>query len=1029
MKVEFADPDMESAVLTADDGPRLVVFPELPSGRDGEELLSRLTWYLLPTLQSAGGEVFVRSDAGLPREIETFDYFDPSIPFHYQLFLECMREVGSFDALVQQGVVAEAVFCLDKARIGEARELAKALGDAEVVLVDPQTEQFESSKYLRFGSDDCRMPVELVETYRDRLSVIKGLCDNQTVGIFGTGPSLDDVTPETFSSCFNIATNSMIVDRELMDAVKPRVIVASDPIFHAGCSSYAADFRQQLIEQVLRHDAYFVFPARDYHIYEFYLRPIRDKLIGIPMVPVHDLAAARNRRLDPPMDRYAESFRLLPINAHMDERFFAVVTNNVLTFMLLPLASALSTRAIGAGFDGRDPDADGYFWSHAKKSQINDKMDDIKVCHPGFFDIDYNEYYEAHTSTLTRQLHYLDREGFRFACITSTHVPPLKSRMTADPAGFIASRGSSSESSVEETVVRPRVTVVMPNYNSGILIERAINSVIAQDMDSWELLIVDNGSSDTSLEIIKRYAVMDRRVRWVHNPVKGVSASRNLGIDLSRGEYVCFLDSDDELWANSLSSRAKVLDDGGSLSFGRAEFTNDRNQSLRHTICAKKDLDFDDFRKGNPVHTGTVMGRRSIIASERFREDLHNGEDYLYFARLARMGYVYRYAGGRVSTYRMHAESVTQKDMFLHNRKLEIVHDFLTAETKGHPFYEARFTSGVEDNPFAATMSKRDFAALVHVVCRGDRDSAFQVKSKIDDAALRSMSEKTPYHRPGLTMRVDEIEVVAMRSVAEPKSSRTLYQKAFDASDVAYAVIVDWYGKPDIRGDMADRLRAFMRRCAKQVIGDAERFERQIGVLHQLRDVDTRRALEAENARKDAKAKADASSAREKAVPVASGPGAVKSSTPSKGKPAPSAGVRLRVPSLTPAEPVKDTVSETHFDLIDPESADGWEISPSGKVEISEDRIVLARQGQGYERLAIHRLNGNARGCSRVALDVSEMSHALDLAVNGRRIAKIESTGSHEVELPQIGSSRLELSLTPADNAMATVTLTRLWVL
>jgi len=105
----------------------------------------------------------------------------------------------------------------------------------------------------------------------------------------------------------------------------------------------------------------------------------------------------------------------------------------------------------------------------------------------------------------------------------------------------------------------PRITVLIPVYNREGYIAAAIDSVLAQSFTDFELLIVDDGSTDRSMEIISSYA--DPRIRIERNPYnKGGPWARNRGLDLARGEYVAMLDSDDVAAPERLARQNAFLD-------------------------------------------------------------------------------------------------------------------------------------------------------------------------------------------------------------------------------------------------------------------------------------------------------------------------------------------------------------------------------------------------------------------------------------------------------------------------------------
>lgn len=114
-----------------------------------------------------------------------------------------------------------------------------------------------------------------------------------------------------------------------------------------------------------------------------------------------------------------------------------------------------------------------------------------------------------------------------------------------------------------------KVSIIMPTYNREKLISRAIESVIRQKYPNWELLIVDDYSTDNTKETVERYINIDSRIKYLKNERrKGVAGARNFGILKATGKYIAFLDSDDEWLQNHLSESINALEETGvKLSF------------------------------------------------------------------------------------------------------------------------------------------------------------------------------------------------------------------------------------------------------------------------------------------------------------------------------------------------------------------------------------------------------------------------------------------------------------------------------
>src|SRR5690349_3602213 len=103
----------------------------------------------------------------------------------------------------------------------------------------------------------------------------------------------------------------------------------------------------------------------------------------------------------------------------------------------------------------------------------------------------------------------------------------------------------------------PKVSVIIPTYNRAQFIARAVDSVLEQTYKDFEIIVIDDGSSDNTQEILKAY---EGKIRYVYQQNKGISAARNRGIQEAKGEYIAFLDSDDVWKPEKLSVQVAILD-------------------------------------------------------------------------------------------------------------------------------------------------------------------------------------------------------------------------------------------------------------------------------------------------------------------------------------------------------------------------------------------------------------------------------------------------------------------------------------
>lgn len=107
----------------------------------------------------------------------------------------------------------------------------------------------------------------------------------------------------------------------------------------------------------------------------------------------------------------------------------------------------------------------------------------------------------------------------------------------------------------------PLVSVIVPVYNAGKYVANAINSVLAQTSSEWEMILVDDGSTDESLQICKRFEEQDPRIVVIHKENGGVGSARNVGIDTARGAYILFLDADDSILPCTILTASRVAEE------------------------------------------------------------------------------------------------------------------------------------------------------------------------------------------------------------------------------------------------------------------------------------------------------------------------------------------------------------------------------------------------------------------------------------------------------------------------------------
>ena len=99
------------------------------------------------------------------------------------------------------------------------------------------------------------------------------------------------------------------------------------------------------------------------------------------------------------------------------------------------------------------------------------------------------------------------------------------------------------------------VSIIIPCYNKGRFLEDALNSVLSQIYTQWECIIIDDGSTDNTEQIALNYTRLDSRFRYIKKQNQGVSATRNLGLAQATGNFIQFLDPDDIIYPNKISTQ------------------------------------------------------------------------------------------------------------------------------------------------------------------------------------------------------------------------------------------------------------------------------------------------------------------------------------------------------------------------------------------------------------------------------------------------------------------------------------------
>ncbi|SDB37039.1 FkbM family methyltransferase [Bauldia litoralis] len=645
-----------------------------PPFRDAATLTNhfyRLHWYLYPFASHVTQITLLHEkDAGAVGVMP--DFFDSEVASLVgKLPVSLVPMEGAKENLEAALSTADIILVWSSDALGKHKKLGR---EKKIFRIDHDNDLFAASHYLRIATLFVENQANDVEVSKTIFEEITRLCSSDVGYIFGTGPNLAQTEGHDFADGVSIACNSMVRNRPLLERLRPPLFVVGDPIFHAGCSSYAAKFRAELVEAMDRYGSFLIVPLRDYHIYKTYL-PARfsGRIAALPF-KTQDLP-----------------------NLDLRQEYCVTSTANVLTLFLIPLAATFFKEIRISGCDGKRFAENKYFWGHDKASQINEEMDRIQNAHPSFFTVSYDDYYKTHCQVLERWLKEVEARGIQVCNMTQSYIPALVKR----------SIDKYADSDV------PRVSIIMPAKNVEQYIDEAVESILKQGFGDFEVLAIDDASTDGTLAKLEAWAMVDYRVRVLSNQRSpGVSGARNTGLDAARGEYIAFLDGDDTWLPHALESQVQALAAENAATFvhGKTRIMDETLSTVIQELATRRTVTFDDADH-NPTHLNACLIPGALIGGLRFDEDRQYGEDWLFVARLLRTGATSKYQDRTLATYRVRKGSATTNDILTHERALVSVVNWIfdpCQDESVHP----DFRSGLRGSDRDRVLGQRKLKAL-----------------------------------------------------------------------------------------------------------------------------------------------------------------------------------------------------------------------------------------------------------------------------------------------------------------------------
>lgn len=246
-----------------------------------------------------------------------------------------------------------------------------------------------------------------------------------------------------------------------------------------------------------------------------------------------------------------------------------------------------------------------------------------------------------------------------------------------------------------------KISIIMASYNYANYISEAIESVINQTYKDWELIVIDDGSSDNSVEIIEQFVKKDNRIKlFINEKNLGLAKTLQKGIELSSAEWIAFLESDDIFTPNSLEEKVNAIISGADLIFTDFEMIGDKDKIKNfqkyfediksNFIRLDKSAFIENFpaiiAKANIISGfSSVMTKKELLKKCKFNPLCKASLDHYLWAQLSSFAKIY-YINKKLSYWRIHNNSY--------------INTYNHSWIIGYLFYISLFQETIKNKPF-----------------------------------------------------------------------------------------------------------------------------------------------------------------------------------------------------------------------------------------------------------------------------------------------------------------------------------------
>lgn len=295
-----------------------------------------------------------------------------------------------------------------------------------------------------------------------------------------------------------------------------------------------------------------------------------------------------------------------------------------------------------------------------------------------------------------------------------------------------------------------KISIIIPIYNSEKYIERCLKSIMYQNYDNLEIILVNDGSKDKSVEIMKKFQKLDNRIKIIDKKNTGVSDTRNRGLEIATGDYIMFMDSDDCLEENAINKIINIIYEKNVdiIKFNYNILLNEmkvKEESEDYTKYTQKilfELDIkkfmDEILSGKiNAYVWTLVIKKEIIKNIRFNEKIGMMEDLLFYINILLEASRMFVMNDGLYDYFVNPESVCNSSKYYYRNFCDMlmVHDLVANELK-------------DKKEFSKIREKKlDFLIIMGIesifyrICYEKRVNNEILKNMIDDNKLKKILE------------------------------------------------------------------------------------------------------------------------------------------------------------------------------------------------------------------------------------------------------------------------------------------------